>query len=250
MNERDKYARDVVALLDPVKLRNARIDAGITDSTLSGALGVAVNVIRSLEHGSDQCYLNLRFVRDLARALGVEPCDLFVDTTDPDRTAGSPDAVGVDDAATVGAVLAETAELTAVDTLASALGWTSSRTLIALDDLESRMVAVGQRLRWLHDSHVEVCAATTPEGVSASLSGRSVAENGLRRREVALLAELVERPLHRVADIDKLTLRRLRLAGLIETGVVDDPVERKAGGRNCEGARLTDTARFNLYLDP
>lgn len=242
-------APEPVHIVDPAKVRARRIEAGLAERELGSTLGLAVGVIRALERGGDQGYLNLRVVRDLARAIGTTPDDLLTDEPSTPASPAVPDAVEDGDVATVGAVLAEMQELVAVDTLAWSLRWTSARTLVALDRLEVELGAVGQRLRWLHDTMVGICAIRPDDTVLDAAASRSVAEEGIAPREASVLARMIERPQHRLRDIPIVTLRRFRRAGLIHTDVVDDPAERKAAGRNCEGARLTDLARYNLVLD-
>lgn len=243
--------RDRVRILDPEKVRVRRVESGISELELGSMLGAAVWVTRALERGADQCHLDLRFVRDLARALGTDVDDLLESSTAAQHhTVGSvEDVADPNDASAVGALLAETQELMAVDTIAWALGWTSARTLLALDELEQRLASVGQRLQWLQDSMVGVAACRLYDEVLHAAASRSIATDGISPREASVLARMLERSHHRMRDIPKITLRRFRRAGFFDTGVVENADERKEAGRNCEGARLTEYARYNLVLD-
>lgn len=239
-------ARNYVRILDPAKVRQARIRQGWAEYTLSNALGVSTRVIDRIEHGQDQCYLSLLFVRDLASTLGVSVAELILDTAQ-DPTADTPDdTISSDDVRTVGALLSCQIAAVAVDALADTLHWTIERTLIALHELEDLLPPAGQRLVWLLDTHVQISPADHHQA-AAGLSRRNLYDRGIDQAQARLIARLATiGPAHRLGDIDRLSLRELEQSGLVETGVL--PGGRPIGNRTAEGARLTDAARFNLVL--
>lgn len=192
----------------------------------------------------------MRFLRDLAAALGVSITALFRSDDEPVEPPGCADVCDPSDVRRVGAVLAEAQTMTAVHALASALGWTLARTFVALDQLEASLDAAGQRLRWIHDSYVGICAADPDDDVLDVLAGSNFAIRGMNVNEAALLAKLAnDGPQPRTAELPKFPLQRLTRAGYIDTTVLDSDAERTAAGRVGDGARLTERAIYDLMLD-
>lgn len=88
--------RPVVLVLDPDKVRRARLARGYPERALSGILSVSNRVIHRLEHGTDQSELDLRFVAELAAALDCDVADLLAGPPPGTEAPGdAPDASDV-----------------------------------------------------------------------------------------------------------------------------------------------------------
>lgn len=176
-------------LLDPVKVRSARLAQGYPERALSGMLGVSNRVIDRLEAGHDQANLDLRFVRDLASALGRDISELLA--ADVPEALEDPDAVDAGDVARIGAVLAADGGHVQIDVATQALRWTRARTLVALHSLDEGLRPVGQRLAWLGDHSVVLTAGPVDDAVSTTVQRRDVSLFGLDVAESRLLHQLL-----------------------------------------------------------
>lgn len=237
--------------LDGPAIRSRRIALGMGETTLGELLGVSGKVIDSLERGGDQNHLSLDFLHDLARTLGCHISDLFADRPHPDSIGtGGPDDIGDTDPAIVGRHLA-TAGRIHVDELARVLGWTSARARLAIHQLEQQLAGCGQAIAWLADTEAQLVPAAGPVETTEAVSRRDLRAYGLTAADAGLLHQVVSKgPQHRLGSVDTVALGRLRAAGLLTTDTIFGPREPRNGApRNAEGARLTDTARFNLCLD-
>ena len=236
--------------LDGAYIRSRRIALGIGETTLGELLGVSGKMIDSLERGGDQNHLSLDFLHDLARILGCHIIDLFAERTYPDPAGDDPDAVEATDPATVGRHLA-TAGRIHVDELARILGWTSARVRLAIHHLEDQLRFCGQAIAWLADTEAQLVPAAGAVDTTDAISRRDLRAYGLTGTDAALLHEIITKgPRFRLGTVDTVALGRLRAAELVTTDTIFGPREPRNGApRNVEGARLTDTARFNLCLD-
>ena len=74
------------------RLRAVRIARLLTQQELAGAAGIGFSTVNRLERGDTPA--ELRTVRKLAAALGVEPAALGVEPAEPSGGRGPPDAGG------------------------------------------------------------------------------------------------------------------------------------------------------------
>ncbi len=223
-------------------VRDRRILGHLSQRTLAAALGATQQVIYRIEHGMRQNELDVSFLVDLAEALGVSVTQLFAGGESVVPRSACGDVCDETDPAAVGSVLASTSDWVIVDDIADALGWTLERTFVALDTLAERLAPVGQRLAWLNDREVRLAGDVDDEPAVRRVTRRAVETFGLQQEEafvVALAANGGHTARHRYT---LMTLRRLVRAGLITTAPVVD-------GKQDDGPRLTDLARFNLFLD-
>lgn len=238
--------REPCIILDPAKVRAARLALGYPERLLSGALGVSNRVIDRIEEGADQSNLDLRFLRDLCGILGCTIHDLLVDpeaqveTSEEDENA---DVIHETDVETVGALLAADGGTLHVDMAARVLGWTRNRTLVALHRVEARLRPAGQRLAWLDDMSVTLAAGPTPEGVTAKVRRRDVSVYGITSDTAKLLHQLIATgTAARIGDWDPKQRQQLINAGLVE-------LDHNHATSSVLPVELSDDLRYALGLD-
>lgn len=232
--------------LDPTKIRRYRIRQGWGEHTLSAVLGVSIRATYRLEHGADQRLLTLAFVDDLTKSLGCTITDLLADQPTP-TPPNNPDNVTNNDPATVGAVLATNGGPVHIDTLATSLNWTLERLNIALDTLETRLAATGQRLAWHLDTHVALSPLDVPAPILKQVARQGILDEGLTFSELRCLIEIATNGprLYRRAW-PRVLILRLADANLLNIAILPT---KQPNDRNSEAARLTDICRYNLVLD-
>ena len=231
-------------LLDPAKVRSYRIAVGYPERVLSGILGVSNRVIDRIENGSDQSHLDLRFVIDLATALGCTPADLLLThAPDDESCSGDPDVCADSDVAAIGALVAASPGDLHVDIAATALKWTRDRTLVALHHLAEHLARVGQRLSWLGDYSVRILPAETDPDAEAAAHRADLAINGVFRPNAQMIHQLIEtgRP-GRLGEWNAAWRNRL-IAG----GVID--FDKTAPTSSMLPIHLSAEARYALALD-
>jgi transcriptional regulator with XRE-family HTH domain len=133
-------------LLDVDRIRRRRVELRLSQRTVAAAIGTAAGVIVGIERGTNHRDLTVAQLARLADTLGLDVVDLFTTPApvgDDPETAKGADG---DDAAVVGAMVELAGILTSITALAEAADWTLQRTHEALDILEERLRATGQRL--------------------------------------------------------------------------------------------------------
>ncbi len=193
--ERRPYGSPHIQILDPVALRRRRIEAGLHPTALTDAVSATNSqTIHRLERGCDQSHLTFGFLATVCETLGVDVSDLLDRshraTDSCDKTESSGEA---DDAARVGALLAAAGEWCPVDHLADTLRWNLERTVCALDRLDVRLAAAGQRLARRADH--AVCIRAVPDDTElAHLGQRNIDHQGVSRSNAQLLHALSRHP--------------------------------------------------------
>ncbi len=123
----------------------------------------------------------------------------------------------VDLAASVGALLFDTATFTPVEAMAEATGHTLDDVAAALDSLESRLAAVGLSLqRRSGQVAIRTTANLDPEERRRLLRSHQ-ARRGLRLTEARILREVLDGNIDeaRLSNPELVALNRLRHAGLV-----------------------------------
>lgn len=229
-------------MLDPAKVRSRRIDAGYTERTLSGFLGVSNRVIDRLEEGRDQSHLDVRLITKLAEALAVTVAELLVE--EPDTVLDTDqDECQPDDVALIGALVARTTNDLYIDLTADALNWTRPRTIRALHDLDRKLTQVGQRLSWLGDYSVRRCTQQIGPDLAETVGSRHVMLAGLNITEAKMLHQLIATgTTARIGDWDRWDRRRLLDANIVT-------LNEQAPTSSVIPVALSDNTRFALALD-
>lgn len=217
-------------LLDTELLTRRRQTLRISVRGLADTLGVAMTVIVRLEEGTNHHDLPLHLVVRLAEALAIDVSHLIV-RPNPDQPADEWDKPPEpDDAATVGAVLAEADVLTPIDTIASALDWTLDRTEAALEELAGRAPAVGLQVHRLRGTVRLVAddAPCDPEHVEQLIRIHD-ARTGMHISQAQTLKKVIDGADHRQlsSNADTVNVGRLRNAGYLtrdETPELTDAV--------------------------
>lgn len=223
--------------LDPAKVKARRRYLRLSTSALAASLGTSTGVIDRLEDGAGQEKLDLAFVCDLARSLGVHVGELVVDPDQPADPEPAPaDGPVAADARHLGAVVAGCSGWVNVDDLCDHLGWPLGRVLEALSVVEEQAPAIGLHLSWLGAG-----VALVP-GQAATQVATATATGGRRGFDVDAC-----RLLYRLAHGHKETLlrrettfahRRLIATGLAQLGGPDHDTTLE----------LTAEGRYNLGL--
>jgi DNA-binding XRE family transcriptional regulator len=225
--------------IDGRKVRDARVRLGLGSYVVARSLGVSTQVIDRLESGGDQRKMSVGFVFDLARVLGTTVDELYV--ADDFEVVENPDVMLESDPATVGAVVAGNGRVVSVDAVATALGWTLPRTLLALDELTRRLGAVGQRLAWVGPTRVATVAAPVDADVAEQVGVRGFADTGLNRDEAQVVYRVMSNRSMSTATSNPVSVQRLHAAGFLDYANSD------ARGR-ANHAVLSDDCRFNLVV--
>lgn len=241
-------AASAVAPLDGQAIRRRRIECGMSETVLAQTLGVSAQVIDGIEHGGEQSALTLQFVTELTRTLGCRLIDIVTTDVHQPTAPNAGDTIDDTDPAVVGRHLAATARVH-VDDLAAALDWTTGRTRWALHTLEARLEDVGMAISWLADSEVQLVSAVGDTTTVDAVSRRSLVAYGLFENEAAFLHHMIHHgPASNYRSMSPTVIARLRAAGLVVTDTIYGPRNSDKGSRNSEAPRLTNEARFNLYL--
>jgi transcriptional regulator with XRE-family HTH domain len=171
-------------LLDHHRVRQLRLERGLSERELARRLNVTSAVISTIEAGENHEELMLRVVHRLAGALEVDIATLL----SKPRPSTPPAAL---DDARLEAALFLTARQTRPETVARALGWSLKRTAAAADALAERLSERGLRL-----SHAGGLALRVDESLLTSrerqaLATRMVGQSGLKKSQARLLAHLL-----------------------------------------------------------
>jgi transcriptional regulator with XRE-family HTH domain len=238
-------------LLDPIEVRRRRLAAGYSERALSGLLGVSNRVIDRIEEGNDQSNLDVRFITKLAEALGCSPAELLAETRgEPPLVEGQgesnetdADMCGGNDPEIVGALLAADRCELHVDIAANALGWTRTRTLVALHDLAATLAPAGQRLSWLGDYSVRLMAAPVIDEIEVAVRTAQIALDGLNVDDAAMIHQLIATGVPaRLGDWDRFRRHRLVQAGVLY-------LDQQAPTSSQLPITLSADARYALGLD-
>lgn len=232
-------------VLDGALVRRRRGELGLTESYLGALCGVSSSVIRRLESGLQQDDLSMRFVAHLVDALAIPLSALIIEPSTMAAPEPSEAAIGVTDAARLGAVLTTAREPIPVEGLCTILDWDAARLDAAAAALHRLLDHVGMVLVDAGDA-LSVAADVSP--VDATTAAAAVRASFARRRptlpELRIVYRLVEGVVTRREDLDTMTgklVHRLRAAGVLapcrEVNTVVDPPE------------LGDDVKFSLMLD-
>jgi len=192
-------------------VRTRRQDLSLSQRQLAEAVGVSTTVIASLEAGTNHESLSVGLVAKLARALAVEVHDLFAGAVSEWPMDTHPHTPSV------GALLAETPSLIAVDAIAEALDITLPEANGALVDLERRLPAVGMMLHRLNGDVAIRPQATIDPDVRKHLIRKHHARRGLTLTEARVLYRVAQGEVDegKLSNPDRVALNRLRRAGLV-----------------------------------
>ena len=227
--------------IDASRIRARRFELGVSEHALAAALGVEPGVIRRLERGVHQNEMNLEFVVELARVLGLALAELLVEAPQTD-TAVPVDAA---DVAVLGTIVAKRAgEPLNLDRAGELCGWTLTRTLAAVDGLEAALAKVGQCLAWVGPADVILASPEDRSGVADRIATESAAVEGLNRLMARCVADVAAGApgASRAEGFIPGLVRYLCGAGFLTTDA-DGPWNRGSP------VRLTERARYDLCLD-
>lgn len=200
-------------ILDTGLVRSRRRELEMSQRQLAKHLGVSPMVVTALEDGRNHHALKLGFVVRLADVLAVDVDQLLDSSADPVVDSQSV----ADLAASVGALLFDTATFTPVEALAEATGHTLDDVTAALDSLEPRLAAAGLSLqRRSGEVAIRTTAHLDPEERKRLLRSHQ-ARRGLRLTEARILREVLDGSVDeaRLSNSEMVALNRLRHAGLV-----------------------------------
>lgn len=214
-------------ILDTGLVRSRRRELEMSQRQLAKHLGVSPTVVTALEDGRNHHALKLAFVARLADILAVDVEQLLEPSAD---TVADSRSVA-DLAASVGALLFDTATFTPVEALAEATGHTLDDVAAALDSLEPRLAAVGLSLQRRSGQVAIRTSADLDLEERRRLLRSHQARRGLRLTEARLLREVLDGNIDeaRLSNPELVALNRLRHAGLVTgDGIPELTTEVKA----------------------
>lgn len=212
-------------LLDCERIRNRRRELGLSARAVEAAIGVSGGWLKSAETGANHHYISLREVIALARELGLDACDLLADRPAENELAQDHPKRLSNDAARLGGILVDLPHQTLPTRLASALGWPLERVEGALDVLEARLPATGQRLqRGVNGVQITRHSSGVDQAVQPLASAR-IGDNGLNPTQALILLRVVRGEIdERAASPATMSnAHRVALAELVNAGVVIPP---------------------------
>lgn len=224
-------------VLDPERVRARRRELRLSTAALASALGTSAGVIARIEEGHGQEKLDLAFVDDLARSLGLPVAELIVDSAQggqgaAPRVSREPDQ----DAVKLGSMVMHASGWIGVDDMCETLGWTIDRVLEGFSVLEELAPTLGLQLAWL-GSDVSLVPAFTRETMPKPKSAG--ARHGLEIDGCRLLYRLSQgHSEHLLRRETESARRRLIALGLAAN----------SGAAHNVTLELTDEARFSLCL--
>lgn len=218
-------------LLDVALIRRRRRELGLSLREVARHVSVSAAVIERLEDGTNHNDLPLALVAALADTLAIPRQDIWAQPHPADTDTA-------DDAATVGALLAETGVLTPREALADALAWPLDRLDTALKELDQRLRPLGWMLHHLNGD-VDIRrhpGAASPEQIQTLLRHHQ-ARRSLKLSEARLLYRILDglNEQHISSNNDRVALGRLQNAGLLN----DDTEQPTAA----------DEVRYSLLLE-
>lgn len=198
-------------LLDAALIRRRRRELGLSLRGVARHLNVSAAVIERIEEGINHNDLPLALAAALADTLAIPRQHIWAQPHPADTDTA-------DDAATVGALLAETGVLTPREALADALTWPLHRVDAALEQLDQHLRPLGWTLHHLKGD-VDIRrhpGAANPEQIQTLLRHHH-ARRSLTRSEARLLYRilggLTEQRIS--SNNDRVALGRLQNAGLL-----------------------------------
>jgi transcriptional regulator with XRE-family HTH domain len=226
------------------RIRNRRLELGLSERDVAAHCGVSTAVIRSIEAARVDADLTLGQLAKVGAVLGLDLPELLdTHALQPEQEGPAP-AGPDDDVAKLGSLLADIRVLVPVEGLADALNWDLTRTHTALERLDAALRPAGLRL---HQLHHDVRIARTVTAVDAQtleeLWRIHLARRSLTITQARLLKALRDGvvPLASNKDTQKVRLPELRNAGLIAAAAAESGSTAKW--------ELTDDVRFSLLLD-
>ncbi len=214
-----------MSVIDPERLRDARLAAGLSMTALAAKVGRTLPTIRGLESGTD-AKVTLGTVAAVAEAVGVPLAELLMEAREGDKAAPAGTAQDVEGLALrLEATLFIYGRELTVASLAQALGETEGRVRSAGELLAVRLKDRGIRLV----QHVGGRLNLRPADVGLTKKALNDLERGYVLKEGLTLqtARVLLEVLHaqsgtkRTYGIDKnnyrVALGRLQRAGLVET---------------------------------
>jgi transcriptional regulator with XRE-family HTH domain len=171
------------SILDSERIRQLRLENGLSQRALSYLLGVSLTFVRHLERGGNHEQLTLRTVSRLAEVLGAEPYDLFL--RDRSSADPSPDDVRVE------ALLANEGAALAAQEIAAAFGWPVRRVHDALAQLKRRLGSAGTDV-WNGAGRYKLGArrAVLSDAERDRLARARLPRRGITRPQAQLLREI------------------------------------------------------------
>lgn len=218
--------------IDIVKVRQRRIQLGLSEKRLAAQLGVSTSVITSLERGRDQRKHDLGFLLDLAEALSLDVRDLLSEEACDAPPAG-------DLARRAGALISEAGGPVPVEAICVALRCTLDVLRAALDELESSARAVGLALNRAAGGVSLVSAGSVKRSTVLALCRDGARRTNLPVDRAQLISSLVDGP--RPLDPRIMTVAQVVNAGFV---TVDD-----GGSGTSRLVGLSPDVRYALMLD-
>jgi DNA-binding XRE family transcriptional regulator len=229
-------------LLDVDRIRRRRVELRLSQRTVAAAIGTASGVVDGIERGTNHRDLTVAQLARLADALGLDVVDLFA-TPPPGGDSDSGSGSGSDDAAVLGAMVELAGILTPVTALAEAAGWTLQRTNDALDVLEGRLGATGQRLH-RQPGKVAIVRAVIGDDTDRiqTLVRSHLNRDGVSATEARMLRRIAAGTTpQNPSNPEAVALGVLANAGLIKT--------TNPGGNKAPVWALAEDVRHSLLLD-
>jgi len=219
-------------LLDVRLILERRLALGLSRPALAKRVSRSSSVIERLERGDNHDRLTLDLVVALARALAVQPGDLF--------PAAAPRPTQPDDTR-VEAALAMVDKGLAASELAQGLGWAYDRVLAALGALGERLRPTGINLhqhagRWRLRSRVAVLGRDEQRGIEQA----RVANARLSLYDAQVLAQVVVGDVTARWVADASNAQRVSLATLMRLGYAEP---------SGAGLKPTQAVRYSLGVE-
>jgi transcriptional regulator with XRE-family HTH domain len=226
------------------RIRNRRLELGLSERDVAAHSGVSTAVIRSIEAGRVDADLTLGQLAKVGAILGLDLPEVLDTHALPQPAHESPAPGGTDDdVAKVGSLLADIRVLVPVEGLTDALNWDLTRTHAALERLDAALRPAGLRVHRLHhDVRIARTVTTVDPQALEDMWRIHLSRRSLTIAQVRLLKQIRDGvvPLASNKDTQKVRLPELRNAGLIAAAAAESGSTAKW--------ELTDDVRFSLLL--
>lgn len=217
-------------LLDTERIRSRRRELGLSARAIEAAIGAGGNWCHSVETGVNHDQIPLREFISLAGELAIDPAQLLAQRpAEPSLGRDDPKALSAD-AERLGRILFDLPNQTNTTRLATALGWTADRVDAALDVLEARLPAAGQRLvRGVNGVQLARDSAGV-DTVVAGLASARINDTGLNATQALMLLKVLRGEIdERAASSATMSnAHRVALAELVNAGLVAVPTPNRA----------------------
>jgi transcriptional regulator with XRE-family HTH domain len=196
-------------------LQARREELGLSRSELADATGMTPSTIRGLEGEGTESLIPLQMLDRLGVALAVESQALL---TSAGQTGKRAEAETADDAATVGALLADERRLVRRADICSVLGWPAARLDRAVEALECQLTGTGMVVHHLRSElSIRREAETVSSDQLADLAARQRRTRGLQVGDARFLYKLIcdGRTEGSLQTLERVAVARLTAAGLV-----------------------------------